>query len=47
VLILPSIVNPALPPGLVVSNFAWYAEFCTVLFLYNQGRNELKFVVAN
>jgi hypothetical protein len=42
VLILPSLVIPALTSGLVVSNIAWYTEFCTVLFLYNQGRDEIK-----
>jgi hypothetical protein len=47
VLILPSLVIPVKPSGLVVSNVAWYAEFCTVLFSCNQGRDELKFVVAN
>jgi len=45
--ILPSQAIPVLPSGLVVSNTAWYTEFCTVLFSYNQGRHELKFVVAN
>jgi len=47
VLILPSLVIPVLPSGLVVSNIAWYTKFGTILFLYYQGRDELKFVVAN
>ena len=42
VLILPSLVIPALTSRLVVSNIAWYTEFRTVLFLYNQGRDEIK-----
>jgi hypothetical protein len=47
VLILPYPVIPALHSGLIVLNIAWYTEFCTVLFSYNQGRGELKFIVAN
>jgi hypothetical protein len=30
---------------LIILNIAWYTEFCIVLFMYNHGRDELKFVV--
>jgi hypothetical protein len=44
VLVLLSLGIPVLIRELVVSSIAQYTEFCTLLFLYNQGSDESKLV---